>query len=418
MMQKLMLSGVATAISFFIGCTLQGQTREEISLVRTFEYPAPKNVIIPILNITANDVEKIPDSVSGSWKQYMMIKSTALNFLPGDSYLNTFYKQGNNTSVRPLIFRLIDKNRAIVIFDAEGDFNFDNNTKDTIGLNSPALVFKSIKLWNNDQMCEITMPLIFDISTAKGEFQNMEIQNYLQYQLHCKIGEDTLLVKIQAHNYKMWCYYGDPEWPADSLSSFQIMEPFKVKDKWYKLTNFDLCNNTVMLERIEGDRIQGFREGQYVDMELLKNLTEANLMTGTEAINWRRTPFFLLHFWGEWCAPCMVELPEVNSLDQHLSSKKKVRMIHYPWIFKDNLVSRTEECINKNALSKLQSYCIANKCLHIQKDGMEYCNVADLLNVHAFPQFILIDADGKILLRTTKSDLDQVIEKLQALGLY
>ncbi len=408
---------MATAISFLLGCALRGQSREEIHLVRTFEYPVPGQVIIPILYISANDIEKIPDSISIRWKGYQMIHLTALNLLPSDPYLTTFYKQGKNLSARSLIFSLLDKNKAVVIFDAEGDYCFDNNTRDTINLNSPTLVFKPISLWQNGSICEITLPLMINVNTVRGEFQSMEIQNYLQYRARCLVEGDTLAINIQAHYYRMWCYYSDPGLPADSLSLFQINEPFKFKGKWYKLKNLDLCGNKISLEYIQGDQIQGFHEGQYVDMAILRELTEKNLMTGADTINWVNTPFFLLHFWGEWCAPCMEELPEVKALDQRLSAKGKVQMIYYPFIFKDQLISRTEACISSHALSRRQSYCIPKNC-QLEEGGMEWCNVADLLNVHAFPQFILVGADGKIWLRTSRDDLSQTILKLQALDLY
>lgn len=417
MVQKIIIGGIATAISFLLGCTLRGQSPEEIHLARTFEYPVPGQVIIPILYISANDTEKIPDSVSSRWKGYQMINLNALNLLPSDPCLTAFYKQGKNLSARPLIFRLLDKNKAVLVFDAEGDYYFDNNTRDTIDINAPALVFKPICLWQNGLACEIILPLMINVNAVGGKFQSIEIQNYLQYRARYLVEGDTLVVNIQAHYYKMWCYYKDPGVPSDSLLSFQINEPFKFSGKWYRLSNIDLCGNKASIEAVRGDRIQGFREGQYVDMAILRALTEKNLMTGSDAISWSNTPFFLLHFWGEWCAPCMEELPEVKALDERLSAKGKVQMIYYPFIFKDTLISRTEACISNNALSRRQSYCIPKNC-QLEAGGAEWCNVADLLNVHALPQFILVGADGKIWLRTSRDGLSQTILKLKALDLY
>lgn len=415
MLKLINWGGIALAISFLFGCKLKGQSPEILSLSRTYDYPTKSGVIIPTLLINPSDIERPPDSLPNAFQSYQYVKLTTLNLIPSDPYLSSFYRQGNNLAPRPLLFRLLNRDSVLVILDADGDADFFEERFDTIATNTSVLLLKSLILTSGDQSCHMTLPLLIRIEYEKGAFRGMEIQNYLQYELCKPLAGDTLKVDIHTHYYLMGCYYHDPDLPADSLSMFQMNEPFRFKNAWYKLSDLDLCANTVQFARLKGDKIMGFQEGQYLDMALLQRLTDKNLMPGGQGVDWAQKKYFLLHFWGEWCGPCVAELPEVRTLDESLAAGS-VQMIHYPWVFKKTLLNRTQDCIKDNSLSLRQSYCIVGDCSP-EDNEKEQCNVASLVHIRPLPQFILIDAKGKILFRGNKG-VEQAAQKLKDLGLY
>ena len=110
-------------------------------------------------------------------------------------------------------------------------------------------------------------------------------------------------------------------------------------------------------------------------------------------------------------------IPQVKLLDEQLEAGKNVQMIHYPWVFEKKLLDRTVLSIQKNGLSTRQSYCIADDCTE-EAIITEQCHVAALVRASSFPSYLLINQQCKILFRSDRKGLDNLILKLKALGLY
>ena len=217
------------------------------------------------------------------------------------------------------------------------------------------------------------------------------------------------------HQLNMQCYLY-LHTPKDSIFQFRLNEPFLFNGIYYRLTNLDLCYNTVNLERLEGTKIRGYKEGFYLDMVTLRQLTDMHMMEGS-TIHWGNKPYTLLHFWGEWCDPCRAETPEVNALDEHLEAGKLVQMVHYPLVIKKELLGRTLSYIRENNLSIHQSFCISGDC-SVDETVKEQCDACSFARVSDFPKYILLDQQGKILFLNQHGGVRGAIDKLKLLGLY
>jgi thiol-disulfide isomerase/thioredoxin len=383
---------------------------------RKYDYPLPPGTTVTDVISRPHNVKHIPDSIAHSSPEgYQYLAFGAQFVLPNDPYLSPFYNQGNNNTSRSVLFRLLSDDRVAFILDADGDCNFLEEKIDTVPVNKPALIKRALVLTKNGQECPLLLPLEINFQYDGHTFQSMSIRNLLKYQIKYPLARDTLIIDIRTHHLNMQCYlYPSPA--KDSILHFRLNEPFLFKGSFYRLTNLDLCDNTITLEKLQGDKIQGYKEGFYIDMVTLRQLTDKHVMESSR-IPWGKKPYTLLHFWGEWCDPCRAETPEVKALDEHLTKGKLVQIIHYPFVFKKALLERTLSYIRENNLSHYQSFCGIGDCSEYEK-AEEQCDVCGFARISEYPKYILLDQQGKILFLRKNAGVQVVINKLKSLGLY
>jgi thiol-disulfide isomerase/thioredoxin len=405
---------VATAAFLLLSCHLKSQSTK-VTVYRDYDYPTPPKVTIPEIVIHPKNLFKTPDSLT-SFKDYSYVNFYADYVLPNDPYLTPFYRQGNNFKPRSLLVKYLQENSIALVIDGDGDGNFDEEKIDTISTDHPEMIEREFVLINDNKNCPVTLPLRVETKFNGSTFQEMRIKNLLTYRLRYSWGVDTFSIDIYTHLQYIWCYMHSGE-PKDTLSIFRLNEPFRFKEKYYKLSNLDLCANSVTLERLTGSKVIGYNEGHHIDMPLFRQLTDQNLMLKGSDLNYKSKPYLLLHFWGEWCGPCRAETETVKALDAHLEAGEKVQMVHYPWVFEKKLLQRTLDYIDQHGLSTRQSYCFGEGCS--SDDAIkEQCHVATLLRVSNYPCYILINSDGKVILRNDRGDANDVVLKLKKLGLY
>lgn len=107
----------------------------------------------------------------------------------------------------------------------------------------------------------------------------------------------------------------------------------------------------------------------------------------------------------------------VKELDEHLEKNKQVQIIHYPFVYNDELLERTQNYIKLNNLSPVQSFCISNNCSGEVK-VKEECDVCSFTRVSDYPKYILLDQQGKILFINKQGGAKIAVNKLKSLGLY
>ena len=112
--------------------------------------------------------------------------------------------------------------------------------------------------------------------------------------------------------------------------------------------------------------------------------------------------YILLDFWGTWCGPCLELTPKLRMFAAQYKDKVAIVSI----AFDDDV-------------KKVKAYADANKMVwdHLVegKDQMPY-GLTRILRVTEFPTFVLIDSEGKILLRGSGEEgLEGVIEVMGAL---
>lgn len=402
-------------ITFCLSCNLQSQSHV-ITTVRKYDYPLPPGIIVPDIVSNPHNVKDLPDSISNtSPKGYKYIEFYAQFVLPYEPYLTSLFVQGRNAYSRSVLFRRIQGGEIAFIMDADGDGNFLEEKVDTIAVNKPSFIMREMMLTKDGQPCPFTLPLEIKMDYEGDKFVTMSIKNLLKYQMNYLVGKDTLSIDIRTHQHNVQCYLYQHA-PKDSVLRFRLNEPFLFKGIYYKLSNLDICDNTVNLVQLGGDKIKGYKEGFYLDVVELRKLTDKNMMEGS-SIHWGDKPYTLLHFWGEWCDPCRDEMPDVNLLDQHLEASKQVQMVHYPYVFKKELLGRTLAFIRENNLSHNQSFCISGNC-SVDEAVKEQCDVSTYARVIDFPKYILLDRQGKILFINDRGGVQIAINKLKELGLY
>lgn len=116
----------------------------------------------------------------------------------------------------------------------------------------------------------------------------------------------------------------------------------------------------------------------------------------------------LLDFWGSWCGPCRASHPHLKELYK----KYKIKGFEIIAIAQER--GKTLEESKASWLKAIKEDGIS--WIHIlNQDGAEKQNIVKDYQINAFPTKILVDKDGKIILRITASatdDIDKALEKI------
>lgn len=115
----------------------------------------------------------------------------------------------------------------------------------------------------------------------------------------------------------------------------------------------------------------------------------------------------LLDFWGSWCSPCRASHPHLKELYAKYKDKgfEIIAIAAEQAKTPEEQKAKWLEAIEKDGIN----------WVHIlNNDGKEKQDIVKDYRVSAFPTKILLDKDGKILLRITASatdDIDKMLEK-------
>ncbi|MCY1516666.1 Thiol-disulfide oxidoreductase ResA [compost metagenome] len=116
----------------------------------------------------------------------------------------------------------------------------------------------------------------------------------------------------------------------------------------------------------------------------------------------------LLDFWGSWCGPCRASHPHLKEL------YKKYKVSGFEIIAIAQERGKTLEESKVSWLKAIKEDGI--NWVHIlNQDGIEKQNIVKDYQINAFPTKILVDKEGKIILRITASatdDIDKALEKI------
>jgi len=116
----------------------------------------------------------------------------------------------------------------------------------------------------------------------------------------------------------------------------------------------------------------------------------------------------LLDFWGSWCGPCRASHPHLKSLYQKYK-KDGFEIIGIAHERGKNITEAQTAWMKAIAEDEINWVHILNM------DGIEKQNIVKDYNVMAFPTKILVDKNGKVLLRITASatdDIDRALAKI------
>jgi thiol-disulfide isomerase/thioredoxin len=116
----------------------------------------------------------------------------------------------------------------------------------------------------------------------------------------------------------------------------------------------------------------------------------------------------LLDFWGSWCGPCRASHPHLKTVYDKYKAKG-FEIIAIAQEYGKTLAQSKLEWLKAIEEDKIKWVHILNQ------DGIEQQDIVKSYNVNGFPTKILVDAQGKIILRVTASatdDIDKALEKI------
>ncbi|WP_164126860.1 TlpA family protein disulfide reductase [Sphingobacterium luzhongxinii] len=119
-----------------------------------------------------------------------------------------------------------------------------------------------------------------------------------------------------------------------------------------------------------------------------------------------RGKVFLIDFWGSWCAPCRASMPHLLELYH----KYKDKGFEVVGVAQEHGKTMEQATLSwKKAIDELGIHWINV----LNNENKEEFDIVKSYNITGFPTKILVDAQGKILLRITASATDDIDVALQ-----
>ncbi|SDF79520.1 TlpA family protein disulfide reductase [Chitinophaga filiformis] len=184
---------------------------------------------------------------------------------------------------------------------------------------------------------------------------------------------------------------------SDSAAAiaYNLGDTLLVQDAKYNIAAIDPVGSQIVLKYTgKGSTVVGSEAGQ------LAYLISCPAIDGQPfALNALRGKYVLLDFWGSWCKPCISAISDLASLNQKYKHILSIVSIAYDE--KKNLPV-LDKLIKENGM----------KWTHLFEDNKDKSNssIINRFKVEAFPTQILIDPEGKIILRIVGVGKSELIE--------
>ena len=179
------------------------------------------------------------------------------------------------------------------------------------------------------------------------------------------------------------------------LASYNLGDTLLVQDTKYNIAAIDPVGSKLVLKYVgKGKSVTGSLPG-----ELAYPITCAAMDGRLFELSALRGKYVLLDFWGSWCNPCISAIPDLVSLDRKYKHILSIVSIAYDE--KKNLAV-LNKLIKENGMG----------WIHLFEDNKDKSgsSIVKKFKVEAFPTQILIDPEGKIILRTEGIGKGDLIE--------
>lgn len=166
---------------------------------------------------------------------------------------------------------------------------------------------------------------------------------------------------------------------------YKLSDIIRIVEKNYKLSYIDRYGKKLILEETEKEPTKYFslwnknidyNEAKYELDQDFWDYTFTDIYDNTVDMKNYKGKYLLLNFWGEWCAPCRTEIPDLIEARKLYSNK-----LEYIGFLKTYKMNNAKEFIKVNNMDWLQ--------IELPKD------IEEKFKIRGYPTNILILPDGK-----------------------
>lgn len=164
-----------------------------------------------------------------------------------------------------------------------------------------------------------------------------------------------------------------------------------IADGYYKIDSINRKISKLYLRKVSKN-VQKYGQGigSHFENIVIEDLGKGQFSTDSII---KKKKYTLVDFWGTWCGPCLDLTPRLVTLQKKFSLKLNVISI-----------------ANDKDKNIVKQYVVKNKMnwthgiVSMRKNSKIYTN----LSIQRFPTFILLDSEGKILIRGGSEILDNI----------
>ena len=294
-----------------------------------------------------------------------------------------------------IIDRKLESSSMMIDCNSDGSFCDEEAEEITLGLNN-----KIIEVEFFDRENALSFPILLKMNLL-GKSPEVTISRPYIYTANIpQISENEITIFTSLES--MYFFVNKGKGHSKKIVSF-VNEPFEYQSSFYKLTNINLINKSIDLYQFgAGDKPIGTKKGLFLEKkEVVKSINA--LPEFKENIN--ESNLIVLHFWADWCQPCIDQMPRVKVLEKRITSIPDVTLVNSIVALDDKENNRISNFLKKHDLVE------TNYITPLSIDGEE-TSIAELCKLADFPTFIMLDTEGKIIERT--ADVEDILIALSS----
>lgn len=301
------------------------------------------------------------------------------------------------------VFVAIKGRTKYVTIDQNGNKDFSDDQIHTFHLDQPEInpeIEIEIDYYDGQQLRPVVIP--FEI-LASVEKEDLDVairnRNYKQG-IFQEQGEQWTITVDNRHKFiypeEVFHIYVDTADKVLSLNDAYI---------YYSKDAFPIGRNLYTVDRLMQDTLYLTYAGPYSKTDgavnrLAPDIQGKELMTGGHfSLYDKRGQYVLLDFWGSWCRPCVKLLPDLVAAHDRYE-RHGLEIVSVAWDRKEDL-NKLKNLITENKLAWEHIFVEMGAGEQIIKD----------YKVRVYPTTLLIDPDGKVVLRGTGKESLMEIER-------
>ncbi|OXA95942.1 hypothetical protein B0A75_17900 [Flavobacterium oncorhynchi] len=302
------------------------------------------------------------------------------------------------------------KNKQFIIADANRNQRFDDDVKYEFDINFRNHALDSLDVLNKLPVTEYSYEFYHkgNIQTYKRKIILFPSKYLIRYQLNGKqfeylssyrfkdywkgeqlINDITYEFYYQARDNYFGAIYIKPKkipFSKDEYFNNQFMhysnDTIAIGDGYFKIDSINRNISKLYLRKIKENKGKYGQEiGSYFENRVIEDLNNGHFKTDSIL---RKRKYTLIDFWGTWCAPCVKMIPKLVELQNKFPLKLSIISIA-----NDVDKNKVKEYVLKNGMNWTNGFINRNKKSLLFDD----------LAIQAYPTYILLDSNGKILMR-------------------